>query len=152
MLNKIKQKYLQARKEKNKELVLQLGRVISRINEVEKNGVTITDEVVIEAIKTEIKQGKVAIEPDEKMVAEFPNGDYPEKYFTFIENEKRKMKVLEDFLPKQLNEDEILSLIKEKGGKKGMNMGQLMGLVLSTHKAFVDTKLVNEVIRKNFMK
>lgn len=100
----------------------------------------LSDEEVMAAIKSEIKQINDTIEAAKSAGRE-----------DIVSQEIVKIELLEKFLPRQLNESEILDLLVEKGAQKGMNMGQLMGMVMSTHKEVVDGKTVNKVIRENFM-
>lgn len=59
-----------------------------------------------------------------------------------------KAEIYSKYLPKMLTEDEILDLLAEKGATKEMNMGQLIKLIMSTHKDVVDGKQVQEVVKK----
>lgn len=82
--------------------------------EKEKGAVLSTEEEVA-IVNREIKQTNQALEGAQKAQRE-----------DLIEQEEAKLVLLKNFLPKQLSEDEITSILTEAGITKGMNMGDAM--------------------------
>lgn len=131
----------QAMKEKDvlKKGLLQL--LIAGIkNEEIKEKRELTKDEQLTVIKRELKQTKDSLE-------QAVNADRKD----IAEEQCKKIKILETFLPKFLTESEILEVLKSKGAVKGMNKGQLIGMVMKEHKSEVDGALVNKVVTENFM-
>lgn len=131
----------QAMKEKDvlKKGLLQL--LIAGIkNEEIKEKCELTKDEQLTVIKRELKQTKDSLE-------QAVNADRKD----IAEEQRKKIKILETFLPKFLTESEILEVLKSKGAVKGMNKGQLIGMVMKEHKSEVDGALVNKVVTENFM-
>lgn len=131
----------QAMKEKDvlKKGLLQL--LIAGIkNEEIKEKRELTKDEQLTVIKRELKQTKDSLAQAESAERE-----------DIVEEQRKKIIMLEAFLPKFLTESEILDVLKSKGAEKGMNKGQLIGMVMKEHKSEVDGSLVNKVVTENFM-
>lgn len=131
----------QAMKEKDvlKKGLLQL--LIAGIkNEEIKEKRELTKDEQLTVIKRELKQTKDSLAQAESAERE-----------DISEEQRKKIIMLESFLPKFLTESEILDVLKSKGAEKGMNKGQLIGMVMKEHKSEVDGSLVNKVVTENFM-
>lgn len=131
----------QAMKEKDvlKKGLLQL--LIAGIkNEEIKEKRELTKDEQLTVIKRELKQTKDSLAQAESAKRE-----------DIAEEQRKKIIMLEAFLPKFLTESEILDVLKSKGAEKGMNKGQLIGIVMKEHKSEVDGSLVNKVVTENFM-
>lgn len=131
----------QAMKEKDvlKKGLLQL--LIAGIkNEEIKEKRELTKDEQLTVIKRELKQTKDSLAQAESAKRE-----------DIVEEQRKKIIILEAFLPKFLTESEILDVLKSKGAEKGMNKGQLIGMVMKEHKSEVDGSLVNKVVTENFM-
>ena len=65
--------------------------------------------------------------------------------------EESELKVLEEFLPRQLSREEIAVLardaIRASGAASAKDMGKVMGVLMPQVKGKADGKLVNEVVR-----
>lgn len=100
-----------------------------------------TDEEIIQLVGKEIKQRKDAIE-------QFEKGNRPE----LAEKEKAEMKILEKYLPPQLGEDEIKTIIKEgiasTGASSKADIGKLMGAIMPKLKGKADGGLVNRLVQE----
>ena len=59
--------------------------------------------------------------------------------------------LIEGLLPAMLSESEIKDILDAKGAAKGMNIGQLMGMIMKDHKSEVDGAVVKKVIDENYM-
>lgn len=141
MKEKLMKELKQAMKDKDvlKKGLLQL--LIAGIkNEEIKEKRELTEDEQLAVIKRELKQTKDSLE-------HAVNADRED----IAEEQRKKITMLESFLPRFLTEDEILEVLKSKGAEKGMNKGQLIGMVMKEHKSEVDGSLVNKVVTENFM-
>lgn len=109
-------------------------------NEEIKEKRELTKDEQLTVIKRELKQTKDSLAQAESAKRE-----------DIAQEQRKKIIMLESFLPKFLNESEILAVLESKGAKKGMNKGQLIGMVMKEHKSEVDGSLVNKVVTENFM-
>lgn len=142
MYSKIKAIYLTARKNKDKKTADTLRLLISDIDneqlEVKRD---LNESEIIAVIKRHIK----SIDKLRKEVA----GSSREA--EVIESTQADLDLLNSLLPKMLSEDEILAVLESKGAEKGMNMGQLMGMIMKDHKDEVNGATVKAVIEANFV-
>lgn len=67
-----------------------------------------------------------------------------------VANEQIKLSIIETYLPKMMGEEDIISFLTSKGVQKGMNLGQIMGILMKDNKGKVDGNLAREVIQKIF--
>lgn len=111
--------------------------------EIQKGGAgyTATDEDVVEVVGREIKKRKESIELYEK-------GDRQE----LADKEKEELEMLSVYLPEQLSEDEIRSLIDEAisatGASQMSHMGKVMGILSSKIKGKADGGMVSSIVRE----
>ncbi|MCX6733660.1 MAG: GatB/YqeY domain-containing protein [Candidatus Peregrinibacteria bacterium] len=100
-----------------------------------------TDEDVIQIIGKEIKQRKDSIE-------QFEKGNRPE----LAEKEKLEMAVLEKYLPAQLSEEEIRTIVKEvitsTGATGKSDLGKVMGALMPRTKGKADGGMVNKIVQE----
>ena len=138
--DKIEKDLVDARKSKDAEKtgVLQLIKASIEKEQIAKQD-NLTEDEVIALVKREHKQGKesldAAVEAGRKHL---------------IKSYSNKLVIIEEYLPKQLSEDEILAILNGAGAQKGDNIGKLMGIVMKDHKAQVDGALVKKIITDNF--
>lgn len=68
------------------------------------------------------------------------------------ENEKKELKIIQEYLPAQLTEEElntiILSIIKKTEAKEISDMGKVMGVAMQEVKGKADGSAVQQVVRK----
>lgn len=68
------------------------------------------------------------------------------------ENEKKELAILEEFLPQQMDADEIGAIvdqvIEQVGAESAKDMGKVMGPVMAQVKGRADGKLVNQIVRE----
>ena len=100
-----------------------------------------TDADVLSLIQKLIKQNKDAIQ----MFADGGRQD-------LVERNEREISILEEFLPKQLSNDEIDNIIQQEIEKNGYNsikdMGKLMGYFKSNYSGQVDMGYVSKQIKE----
>ena len=68
------------------------------------------------------------------------------------ENEKKELEIIQEYLPAQLSEEElntiILSIIKKTEAKEISDMGKVMGVAMKEVKGKADGSAVQQVVRK----
>lgn len=101
----------------------------------------LTDADVLSLIQKLIKQNKDAIQ----MFADGGRQD-------LVEKNEMEISILEEFLPKQLSNDEIDNIIQQEIEKNGYNsmkdMGKLMGYFKSNYSGQVDMGYVSKQIKE----
>ena len=116
--------------------------VRAAILQIEKDkGIEVTDAQILEIIAKEVKTKKDALVDFEKAKRE-----------DLISQTKEEMKVLAEYLPKQLTAEELEVKINEIIAKVGATSIKDMGIVMKEAKAEIgvaaDGKMINEVVRK----
>ena len=117
-----------------------LGMVISGIALGEKEqGKEFSKAEELTYVQRELKQTRDSLEQT------------PADRTELIEETKRKIAILESYLPKQLSEEEITTIIHEIMEEKGLEatkkaQGPIMKEIMSKYKGQVDGKLVNKVL------
>lgn len=134
--------WIQAMKDKNKELSSVLSMAKAAILQVEKTDNRVVEESEqTEILAREIKQRR-------ESVAEFEKGDRKD----LVEKTNFEIETLLKYMPKQLTEEEIASLIKETAEKMGANnikdMGKLMGALRPLTVGKADGKVVSDLVKK----
>jgi len=110
--------------------------------EIEKksksNNSDLSEEEILEVIAKEAKKRKEAIE----LFIKGNRNDLAEK-------EKEELKILEEYLPVQMNEVEVRKVVREILGGLGavQNFGKAMGEVMKKLKGKADAKLVSEILK-----
>lgn len=98
-----------------------------------------TDEEVAQLIKKELKQRKDSIEAFEK-------GGRPE----MAENEKAEMKILEEYMPAQMGEQQVHEIVSQviaaTGAKSKAEFGKVIGLAMKQLKGQADGNVVSKVV------
>ena len=100
----------------------------------------ISDEEALKIIKTLVKQRKESAEIYSKAGRE-----------ELAEKEKFEINILDNYLPKLMSEEDVLSLIKkivdETNAKDLSDIGTVMPLVMQRGKGKVDGKIANRILR-----
>lgn len=111
--------------------------------EIQKGGAgyEATDEDVLSVIQKETKQRKDAIE-------EFRKANRPE----LADKEAKELEMLQAYLPEQMGEEEIKTLVKEAiaqtGAKTAQDMGKVMGALMPKLKGKADGSLVGKIVKE----
>jgi uncharacterized protein YqeY len=111
--------------------------------EIEKRGsgpgMTPEDELTV--LTGAAKRRKESIE-------QFRNGGRPE----LADQEEQELKIIQEYLPKPMGEDEITAVIRgaiaETGASSPADFGKVMPLVMKQVKGKADGKLVQELVKK----
>jgi uncharacterized protein YqeY len=102
----------------------------------------LTDEEVFEAISSEIKKRKEAVDLYEK-------GNRQE----LAEEEKKEIEILQSYLPRQMSEEEVKNIagevIKELGVKEMKDMGKVMKELIPRIKDKADNSLVSKIVKES---
>ena len=129
---------MKARQEDRKNTLSMLKAAIQRW-EVDGEKKDATDEVVLTIIQKEVKQRRDA-------AAGFRSGGKEDMAL----KEEAEMKILESYLPEQMSEDEVRSVVTETLTAAGIStkaeMGKAMGLVMAKLKGKADGTLINQVV------
>ncbi len=143
--NKIDLKLSEALKNKDKNVYPTLRLVVSAIKDVKiqkkvKEG-SLKDEEVIGVLKKMIKQRNDSCEAYKKAGRD-----------DLLNNEKNEIKIISEFLPNQLNEEETLKLceeiIKNTQASSMNDMGKVMGVLKAKHGNFLDFSNVSKILKK----
>lgn len=99
----------------------------------------LTDDEVLNVIRRAVKQRKDSIE-------QFTNGGRPE----LADSERAELVILEAYLPKMMDRDEVLAIAKSKLAEMGevdkSKAGQFMGTLMKELKGKADGDVVKEVV------
>lgn len=131
-------------KEADKLSTIRMLKSAIQYHEIQKGGAgyEATDEDVLEVIGREVKKRKESIELYEK-------GGRQE----LADKEKNELELLQTYLPEQMEEEEIVKIVKdaiERTGSSSMqDMGKLMGAIMPQVKGKADGNLVNKIVREN---
>ena len=114
------------------------------ILQIEKDKkIELDDEGVLEVIAKAVKQRKDSI-PD------YERGDRPD----LVENLKKEIEILMTYLPQQLSEDELDSIVAhtiyEVGAQSAKDMGRVMKALMPKVKGRADGSMVNNIVRQYF--
>lgn len=130
-------------KDENKLSTIRMLKSAIQYYEIQKGGAgyEATDEDVIDVIGKEVKKRKESIELYEK-------GGRTES----AEKEREEAKILEDYLPQQLSENEIAQFvdaaISQTGATSIQDMGKVMGVLMPKTKGKADSTLISNLVRQ----
>lgn len=109
----------------------------SALDSAEKEkGSSLSPEEEIAIVNREVKQTNQALEG-----AQNANRD------DLIEKEEAKLVLLKSFLPKQLSEEEIVTILTDAGIVKGMNMGDAMKIAKPLLTGKADGSTMSKIVK-----
>lgn len=143
LLERINRDYIEAKKNRDilKESVLNLLKSNIKYKEIEakSKGKTLEDGDIIDLIKQEIKKRKESIEL-------YKQGQRQE----LVEKESLELKILQEYLPEQLSEDEIKAFIEKIIGNIGAvgmkDFGKVMKEAMKDLKGKADGEIIRRVV------
>jgi uncharacterized protein YqeY len=104
-------------------------------------GRDLTDEDMVEVLGKQVKQRRESIE-------QFRAGGREE----MAANEEAEAQILAEFLPEQLSEDEVSTLVDQAVAETGAagpgDMGKVMGSLMPKTRGRADGKLVSDIVRR----
>lgn len=141
----LKEELKEAMLAKDTETTSVLRMIISALGyfEIQKGGAgyEATDEDVLAVIQREAKQHKDSIE-------QFKSAGRDE----LVAKEESELKILQKYLPEEMNEEEIKKLVAEAvqqtGAKEASDMGKVMGALMPKVKGKADGGLVSRLVRE----
>ena len=109
--------------------------------ELRKKDIGLSDEEVLEVIKSESKKRKDSI-------SEFQKGQRPD----LVERESKELEFLLEYLPPEIPDDEISRVIgeamRETGAKGPQDFGQAMKVVMSVLKGRASGDRISKMLRE----
>ena len=106
------------------------------------NRVELDDEGIIDIISKQLKQRRDALD-------EFAKANRED----LISETESEIKVLKEYLPQQLSEEELNEIVKltisEVGATSMKDMGKIMSVIRPKVKGRADGKLINELVKAN---
>jgi len=127
---------------KNKELEkrAKLSKTVSDMAQLNAKS-QLNDEETLEVIASEIKRRKDSI-------VEFEKGGRPE----LAEAERKEAEMLTAYLPEQMSDDELRSIVKDAVAKSGAtsvkDMGKVIGMVMPQVKGKADGQRVSAMVKE----
>lgn len=116
--------------------------------EIDKKRQELTEEDELAVVKREVKKRKDAIEIYEK-------AKDTEKAGPKLQREKLELKILEEFLPEEMSDEElgkmVGDLIKEMGAQGLGDMGKVMGVVMGKLKGQASGDRVVKIVKENLI-
>lgn len=104
-------------------------------------GVELTDDEVLEVLSREAKKRRESVEAAEKVGRE-----------DVAQRESAELKIVEAYLPKQMDEGEIEAIVREVVAEVGAtdmkDKGKVMGPLMQRIKGKADGRLANSVVEK----
>lgn len=127
-----------ARRARDKHRTLVLGTILANLKnrEIELRR-PVTDEEVLEVLRKGIKTRRESVE-------QYTAGNRPE----LAETERNQIKVLEEFLPPAVEDDEIRAAVRVAIAAGATDVGKVMGKVLPAFKGRAEGKTVNRIVRE----
>lgn len=119
--------------------VLRMLVAAGRQVQIDKNSKSVTEPEMLQVLQRHIKQHKESIE-------QFKKGNRQD----LADKELSELKILEAYMPEQMGEEELKSMIKaviaESGAKTKSEMGKVMKLVMERTRGACDGKLVSQLV------
>lgn len=132
----------QAMRNKDKFRLSVIRMIRSSIKNIEVNERrTPDDNEVLDILNREVKQRKDSLQEFEKAGRDDLANDV-----------KVEIEIIHEYLPQQLNEEEVNAIVKqtinEVGASSKADMGKVMGALMPKVKGRADGKLVNEIVQQ----
>jgi len=129
-------------KETTRKNTVTMVRAAIKQKEVDER-IELNDEQILDIISKQLKEKKMAIE-------EFKKGSR----YDLVELTENEMKILLEYLPKQLSEEEIEDMVRttieEIGATSMKDIGLIMKSVMPKLKGVADGNMVNKAVKKIF--
>ncbi len=141
LLEKLQDEMKKALKSGEKERLSVIRMLISEIKKVQiDQKKELTDEEIIQILQRYAKQRKEAIQQYKKANRE-----------DLVEKEERELKIVQEFLPEPLSNEEIEKIveevIKETGASSMKDMGKVMKIIMERLKGRAEGSVVSQIVR-----
>ncbi len=127
-------------KDREKLSVIRMLQALIKNAEIDKRG-ELTDEEIVSLLMKYAKQRRESIQM-------YQQGGRQD----LVEKEKRELEIVESYLPKQMDEDQIRELakkvIEEVGASSVKDMGKVMQALMPKVKGRADGSVVNRIVRE----
>lgn len=142
LLDRLNQDMKQAMKNKDKEKLSVIRMVKSSLqNEAIKLGNVLSEDEELQVLTREMKQRKDSLQEFEKAGRD-----------DLVKNLEHEIVVLNDYMPAQMSEDELKSVIQETIEQTGANskadMGKVMGAIMPKVRGKADGTMVNRLVQQ----
>ena len=131
-----------SRRAQDKERTLVLGTILANLKnreiELRRPG---TDEEVLEVLRKGIKTRRESIE-------QYTAANRPE----LAEAERAQIKVLEEFLPPEIDPEEIRAAVRAAIAGGAKDIGKVMGQIMPRFKGRADGKVINQIVREELQR
>ena len=127
-----------ARRAQDKDRTLVLGTILANLKnrEIELRRPT-TDDDVVDVLRKGIKTRRESVE------------QYTAANRTdLVENERSQIKVLEEFLPPEIDPEEIRTAVRAAIAGGARDIGKVMGQIMPRFKGRADGKVINQIVRE----
>ncbi|MCL2390859.1 MAG: GatB/YqeY domain-containing protein [Endomicrobia bacterium] len=112
--------------------------ILNEINIREMKNIKINDEEIVKVLRSEIKKRKEAIENFEKAARQ-----------DLIDKEQRETKVIEQYLPAEMPEEQLLAKIKEiADASSDKSFGTVMKAAVAAVNGQADGKRISAAVKK----
>lgn len=127
-----------ARRAQDKDRTLVLGTILANLKnrEIELRRPT-TDDDVVDVLRKGIKTRRESVEQYTAA-----------KRTDLAETERSQIKVLEEFLPPEIDPEEIRSAVRAAIAAGATDIGKVMGQVMPKFKGRADGKVINQIVRE----
>jgi uncharacterized protein YqeY len=127
-----------ARRAQDKDRTLVLGTILANLKnrEIELRRPT-TDDDVVDVLRKGIKTRRESVEQYTAA-----------KRTDLAENERAQIKVLEEFLPPEIDPEEIRGAVRTAIAGGATDIGKVMGQVMPKFKGRADGKVINQIVRE----
>lgn len=102
----------------------------------------LTDDELLSVLTSAVKQRKESI-------SQYEQGNRQD----LVEKEQAELEIIQKYLPEQLSEDKVKSIIAdaiaETGAQSMQDLGQVMKIVMGRVKGQADGKMVNQLVRES---
>jgi uncharacterized protein YqeY len=141
---KISKNLIAAQKEKDENKVSTLRMLQSSLKNEEiekKKREGLSDEEIGQVVKREVKKRKDSIQS-------YMEGGRDD----LVKKEEEEIKVLAEYMPKELSEEEVLKVVEkvinETGAESSKDLGMVMGLVMKELKGKASGDVVNKIVKE----
>src|SRR3990167_1195245 len=145
LLNKLNQDLVEAQKAQDELRVSTLRFLLSAVKNAQiAKGKELTDDEVTVQIQKDAKKHKESIDAFEKANRK-----------ELAQKETKELAVLNAYLPKQMNEDEIKKIVEEvisqTGASSMSDLGRVMGQVMAKVGGQADGAMVSQIVREKLL-